>query len=67
MAQTSDRISSLAAKYAAMTNPAFRAAIKTATPEDINELAHDIRSMAMSLLRQDETKGKRTLMERIFG
>lgn len=64
-AQTSDRISALAAAY-----------IRT-TPDDIEEAAaddrlaekmsRDIRAMAASLMRQDETRGLRRFLKKIKG
>lgn len=58
MAQTSDRMSSIAAKYLNITG------------DDLgpgNEhMAADIRSMAASLLRQDEVKGLRRLIRKVL-
>jgi hypothetical protein len=65
MAQTSDRISALAARYASMTNTQFRHAAKSEA--DMAELAHDVRSMAASLLRQDEVKGPRMWVKKLLG
>lgn len=65
MAQTSDRISSLAARYAGMSNTKFRQLAEN--PEDLNALAYDVRSMAASLLRQDEVKGLRKLIRKVVG
>lgn len=62
-AHTSDRVASIAARYATMTGPrlmALSAKISTA-----DNAAADIRAMAASLLRQDETKGLRGLLKRI--
>lgn len=65
MAQTSDRVSSLAARYARISNNDLRALLEGR--DGLNEVAHDIRSMAMSLLRQDETKGLRGFIKRVVG
>ncbi len=65
MAQTSDRISSMAAKYVAMSNDALGR--KVSTRDGRNEVAHDIRAMAASLLRQDEVKGLRGLVRKVLG
>lgn len=67
MAQTSDRISSIAARYASMSNPKFKRVIELASEEDLNEIAYDIRSMAASLLRQDEVRGFRKLVNKVLG
>lgn len=64
MAQTSDKISTLAARYVGMSNAALGE--KVATREGRNEVAHDIRSMAASLLRQDEVKGLRKLFRKVL-
>lgn len=63
-AQTSDKISSLAAKYIGMSNAQLGA--KVETREGRNEVAHDMRSMAASLLRQDEVKGLRKLFSKVL-
>ena len=55
-AQTSDRVSSIAARYVNFSAGDLRSAV--ANGEHVN-VAEDIRSMAGSLLRQDETLGKR--------
>lgn len=64
MAQTSDKISSLAARYVGMSNTRFRQLVEN--PESLNELAFDVRSMAASLLRQDEVKGLRGLVRKVL-
>lgn len=64
MAQTSDRVSSLAARYAGMSNTKFKDL--ASSPDGLNELAHDVRSMAASLLRQDEVRGLRKLIRKVF-
>jgi hypothetical protein len=59
MAQTSDRISSMAARYRTMTGmDVVEAGLD---PRKADALAKDIRSMAASLQRQDETPGTRLL------
>lgn len=64
-AQTSDRISSLAARYRKITGDELLAL--TATPELREQTAADIRSMTASLARQDETKGFRKLLRLVTG
>lgn len=64
MAQTSDHVSSLAARYIAMSNTALKAKIDNG---GFNEVAGDIRQMAASLLRQDEVRGFRKLLRRVTG
>lgn len=63
MAQTSDKVSSLAGFYASYTIK------KLADDAELDpvQLVHDIRSMAASLLRQDETKGARRFLAKVFG
>jgi hypothetical protein len=56
-AQTGDRVSALAARYAKL-QPGN---LNGLTADERRQLAADVRSMAASLLRQDETKGKRGL------
>lgn len=63
-AQTSDRISSLAAKYARMTADELLVATSDAVLR--RETAEEIRSMAMSLLRQVEPKGLRRIFKKVF-
>lgn len=65
MAQTSDRVSSLAARYVGISNTALRDKIEGR--DGLNEVAHDIRTMAASLLRQDEVKGLRKLIRKVTG
>lgn len=65
MAQTSDRISSMAGKYVGMSNEQLGR--KVETRDGRNEVAHDIRAMAASLLRQDEVKGIRKIINRVLG
>lgn len=63
MAETS--LSSLASRYAKTTPEMVLAlAYKERSRE---KLAADIRSMAASLLRQDETKGLRGIVKRMLG
>lgn len=65
MARTSDRVSSIAARHAKIepeTVMALGARQSTATV-----LAADIRTMAASLLRQDEHKGLRGLIQKVTG
>lgn len=64
MAQTSDHVSSLAARYVSMSNTTLKAKLQG---DGLNEVAHDIRSMAASLLRQDEHRGLRKLINKVVG
>lgn len=64
MAQTSDKISSIAARYIGMSNADLGR--KVETREGRNEVAHDMRAMAASLLRQDEVKGLRKFISKVF-
>lgn len=54
MAQTSDKVSSIAARYVNITTAEL-------AKMDAAQLRNDVRSMAASLLRQDEVKGLRKL------
>ena len=65
MAQTSDRISKIAGRYAGITTNELLAV--TSTPALREQTAGDIRSMAASLLRQDETTGLRRLLRKVIG
>lgn len=65
MAETSDRISSMAARYRRITADGLLSA--TATDALREQTAADIRSMAASLARQDETKGIRGFIKRVAG
>ena len=58
MAQTSDKVSSIAARYRGITGAQVRGIVERGGDE---ELAKDIRSMANSLARQDEVKGLRKI------
>jgi len=64
-AQTSDRISTIAARYANLT-PARLLAL-TAKDSTLEIAASEIRSMAASLIRQDEVKGIRKLARKVLG
>ncbi len=55
MKQTSTRISTLASRYLRMTHDQLKKAIADG---DTEWLLTDIRSLAASLLAQDETRGK---------
>lgn len=61
--QTTDRVSSLAARYVNITSRK----LDTCTPEEAAAMAHDIRSMAASLLAQDEVRGLRKLIRKVIG
>lgn len=63
MAQTSDRVSSIAGRYANIT--ADQLLGRTATSLCRETMAAELRSMAASLLRQDEVKGFRKLIKKI--
>jgi hypothetical protein len=63
MAETSDRVSSIAAFYFGKT----RAQILHLLTIDPGRAADDIAAMSASLVRQDETRGKRSLFKRVFG
>jgi hypothetical protein len=65
MAKTSDRISSIAAQYIKIDGDHLLAKTATASLREIT--ADDIRSMAASLLRQDELKGLRKLFRKVVG
>jgi hypothetical protein len=57
MAQTTDRVSAIAARLSKITaRTILRAA---ADPEKLEQLRADIRTVAASALRQDETRGPR--------
>jgi hypothetical protein len=64
-AQTSDRISSMAARHRTMTVLRLRALVSD--DQSAETLAAEIRSMAASLARQDETKGLRKLWKKVTG
>ena len=64
-AKTSDRVSSIAAAYAGITDDGLLTL--TATQELREETAADIRTMAASLLRQDEVRGIRKLIRKVTG
>lgn len=65
MAQTSDEVSKLAARYLALTPD--RLLGMTATERLRQETTADIKSMAASLLRQDEVKGVRGFVRKLIG
>lgn len=56
-AETSDRVSAIAARYRTFTAQELMAAADD--PERAERVAVEVRSMAASLQRQDETKGLR--------
>jgi hypothetical protein len=64
-AQTSDRVSSLAARYVNLEPDTLLAL--TATPASRESTAADIRTLAASLLRQDEHRGVRGLLKKVIG
>ena len=63
--ETSDRVSSIAARYFSITTDQIRAF--ASDERSLHAFRDDIRSMAASLLRQDETKGLRGLVRKVFG
>lgn len=65
MSETSDRVSSIAARYTTLT--AARLIGLTATDRSAEQAAKDIRTLAASVLRQDETKGLRRFLKRLRG
>jgi hypothetical protein len=64
-AQTSDRISSIAARYTDISPETLFG--MTATEEGRRETCRDIKSMAASLLRQDEVRGLRKFVRKLVG
>jgi hypothetical protein len=65
MAQTSDKISSIAARYVNLTSR--RLIVLTKDDASTAQTSEDIRSMAASLLRQDEERGLRKLWRKVTG
>lgn len=63
MAKTGDRISSLAGHYVNITGRDISSVVERAGAD---VLAQDIRSMAASLLRQDQHRGLRGLVRKVF-
>lgn len=63
MARTSDRVSRLASQYAKLTPESLKARCSTDFMREAT--AQDIRTLAASLLRQDEHKGLRGILKRI--
>lgn len=64
MAQTSDRVSAIAARLAKIDETTLLAL--TATQASREATAADIRSLAASALRQDETRGLRGLIKKVL-
>jgi hypothetical protein len=62
-AKTSDRVSSIAARLVGVKAETLMAL--TAKQSTAEILASDIRTMAASLLRQDEVKGLRKLIRKV--
>jgi hypothetical protein len=62
-AKTSDRVSSIAARLVGVKAETLMAL--TAKQSTAEILANDIRTMAASLLRQDEVKGLRKLIRKV--
>lgn len=65
MAQTSDKISSIAARYVNLT-PERLIGI-TATDDRLRGVTAEIRALAASCLRQDEVRGIRKLWRKVVG
>jgi len=64
-AQTSDRVSKLAARYIKMTPERLAALMEPA--DGPQRVARELHTMAASLLRQDEVKGLRGLLKKVIG
>lgn len=64
MARTSDRVSSIAGRFANIKAETLMALTAKASTAEV--LADDIRSMAASLLWQDEYKGLRGFIRKVF-
>jgi UTP-glucose-1-phosphate uridylyltransferase len=62
-AQTSDRLSTIASHYADISPDMIRALAQNESSRI--QLAAQIRQMAMSLVRQDETRGLRGLVRKV--
>jgi hypothetical protein len=65
MAQTSDRVSSIAARYIGMSNTELKK--KVEARDGLAEVAHDLRALAASALRQDEVRGIRKFVRKVLG
>jgi hypothetical protein len=65
MPQTSDRVSSIAARYVGISADKLLGLTATDSRREIT--AADIRAMAASLLRQDEVKGLRGKIRKLIG
>lgn len=63
--QTSDRVSSISARYTDITDEEIIAAITT--DAGLARLRQDIRSMAASSLRQDQHRGLRGFIRKVTG
>lgn len=63
MAQTSDKVSKIAARLLHLDGTTLLG--MTATPSIREATAKDIRTLAASALRQDETKGLRGLLKKV--
>lgn len=65
MSKTSDRVSAIAGRYTKIT-PGMLIAL-TSNEQSATNVAADVRSMAASLLKQDEHKGLRGLIRKVTG
>jgi hypothetical protein len=65
MARTSDRVSKLAGKYINITPGELLG--RLGQSGGAQEIAADIRSIAASALRQDETRGLRGAVKKLLG
>lgn len=63
MAQSSDKASHVAGRYMNVTAAGLRSHLRA----DPGGLVRDIRAMAASVVRQDETKGLRGLVRKVLG
>lgn len=62
MAQTSDRVSAIAAMRVRLQGQQIAAM----TPQQFEELAGDVRALSASALRQDETRGIRGMFRKML-
>jgi hypothetical protein len=65
MAQTSDRLTDIAHRYWKVTPDTLLAL--TCNDAARQRMAVDLRAMAASLIRQDETRGLRGLVRKVLG
>lgn len=58
--QSSSRLSTIAAKYVNYSKATFWRIVNDGETDELNQLYEDIKSLAGSVLTQDETKGQGT-------